>query len=81
MIGFDDQSDYRYMSVDNVHMKLKAALHMLFHILGRYHEHQRPDQERHISIVKKNILEGRCICMCKCMFLSQILIYPNACLY
>ena len=57
-IGFDQESDHRYLAVDTAHLSLKSALHMLFHLLGRYHEHQRPDKDRHIRVVEGNIIQG-----------------------
>ena len=33
-------------------------LHSLFHVLGRYHEHQRGDREEYIRIIKEHIIEG-----------------------
>ena len=31
---------------------------MLFHILGRYHEHERPDRDRYIDFIEENIIQG-----------------------
>ena len=36
-------------------------MHMLFHILGRYHEHERADREKYIDIIDENIMEGKYI--------------------
>ena len=33
-------------------------LHLLFHILGRYHEHQRADREAFIRIHGEELIEG-----------------------
>ena len=37
--------------------QIRAAniLHELMHVLGFYHEHQRPDRDQQIRIVRKNI--------------------------
>ena len=40
----------------------KELLHMLFHILGRYHEHERADRDRYIDVILDNIIEGMCTC-------------------
>ena len=37
----------------------KALLHTLFHVLGRYHEHERADREKYIEIIDENIIEGK----------------------
>ena len=49
------------MQVEGKRSSSKALLHMLFHILGRYHEHERPDREEYIEVVEKNIIEGTLI--------------------
>ena len=46
------------MGLDEVHMSFKSVIHMLFHILGRYHEHQRADKDCYISVIKENVIEG-----------------------
>ena len=33
-------------------------LHSLFHILGRYHEHQRADREAFIRIHREEVIGG-----------------------
>ena len=58
MVGFDKSTHYHYVKVDTEHLSSKALLHTLFHILGRYHEHERPDREKYIDIIEKNIIEG-----------------------
>ena len=61
MIGFDRSIHYRYVQVDAEHLSSKGLLHMLFHILGRYHEHERPDREKYVDIMEENVIEGTCI--------------------
>ena len=58
IIGYDRQNVYRAVAVDKVYISLKSVLHTLFHILGRYHEHQRQDKDSHIRIIKENVIEG-----------------------
>ena len=60
MVGFDRHNRSRYVHVDRQVSSSKAVLHMLFHILGRYHEHERADREKYIDIIRKNIIEGTC---------------------
>ena len=58
IVGFEESSHYRYVQVDRDHLSTKLLLHSLFHILGRYHEHQREDREEYIRIIKEHIIEG-----------------------
>ena len=61
VVGFDRSTLYRYVQVDKASSSLKALLHMLFHILGRYHEHERPDREKYVDIIESSIIEGKII--------------------
>ena len=58
MVGFDKSTDYRYVQAAGMFASSKALLHMLFHILGRYHEHERPDRDKYVAIIRENIIEG-----------------------
>ena len=58
MIGLDRSTHYHYVQVERVFFSPKALLHMLFHILGRYHEHERADRGKYIHIIKQNVIEG-----------------------
>lgn len=44
-------------NLDDKIMKLNV-LHQLFHVLGRFHEHQRKDRDRYVTIKWDNILPG-----------------------
>ena len=57
-VGFDRSTHYRYVQVDTEHLSSKELLHTLFHILGRYHEHERSDREKYVDVIEKNIIEG-----------------------
>ena len=57
-VGYEKSSHYRYVQVDTEHVNTKSLLHSLFHILGRYHEHQRADREAFIHIYMEEVLEG-----------------------
>ena len=43
--------NYQYFSVKN-------TFHTLLHVLGKYHEHQRPDRDQYITIQWQNIKPG-----------------------
>ena len=58
MVGFDRSTRYRYVQVDIENLSSKALLHMLFHILGRYHEHERHDRDKYVNVIEENIIEG-----------------------
>ena len=62
VVGLDRINNYfNYVPVDKKSLSSKALLHMLFQILGRYHEHERADRDKYIDILEENIIEGRCI--------------------
>ena len=59
MVGLDKSTYCSYVTVDETSSSSKALLHTLFHILGRYHEHERADREKYIDIIEENIIEGK----------------------
>ena len=58
MVGFDKSTYGSYVPVDGTRSSPKAILHTLFHILGRYHEHERVDRVKYIEVMERNIIEG-----------------------
>ena len=58
MVGFDRFTHYHYIQVDAESLSSKALLHTMFHILGRYHEHERADRDQYVNIIKKNVIGG-----------------------
>ena len=58
MVGLDRSTHYRYVQVGDEFSSSKALLHMLFHVLGRYHEHERGDRDTYVDIMETNIIEG-----------------------
>ena len=58
MVGFDKSTYCNNVPVDETCSSPKAMLHTLFHILGRYHEHERVDRVRYIEVMERNIIQG-----------------------
>ena len=58
MIGYEKSLPYRDVQVEEEHATWRSLLHTLFHILGRYHEHQRGDREKYVHVFRQNIIEG-----------------------
>ena len=57
-VGFSKSKNNHYVDVLEPYTTLWTSLHLIFHILGRYHEHQREDRDKYVRIVKKNIMKG-----------------------
>ena len=57
-VGLDRSTHYRHVQVGEEFSTTKALLHTLFHILGRYHEHERSDRDLYVDIKERNIIEG-----------------------
>ena len=58
MVGRDENEQFNKIEVGDVTIKARSVFHMLFHVLGRYHEHQRQDRNEYVQINWVNILEG-----------------------
>ena len=58
VVGLKKSTYCSFVPVDRLCSKPKELLHMLFHVLGRYHEHERPDRDKYIDIIQENIIEG-----------------------
>lgn len=35
-----------------------VVMHELFHVLGRWHEQNRPDRDQYVKIIRENVVEG-----------------------
>ena len=57
-VGMDRSTKVTYISVNENFIDMQSTMHMLFHVLGRYHEHQRPDRDKYIYIIEKNMIPG-----------------------
>lgn len=42
--------------------KFGIVVHELGHVVGFWHEHTRPDRDRHVQIIRDNIMTGKYIC-------------------
>ena len=63
-VGIDDQDEwFQVVEIDTIYSGVKNSFHTLLHILGKYHEHQRPDRDQYIRIEWKNIREGMYKCL------------------
>ena len=58
-IGMNDLHQQAQLAVFNSKSwTIKTSFHLLFHILGRYHEHQRPDRDQYIKVQWGSIKKG-----------------------
>ena len=72
LVGHDKENTLNFIKVDPLRMNPRIALHTLFHVLGRYHEHQRSDRRPFIPIIHQNIIKGRRVyIVCVCRFLVR----------
>ena len=58
MVGRDDNMVHNGIEVNDTLISVRSILHTLFHVLGRYHEHQRPDRDKYVMINWKSVKEG-----------------------
>ena len=58
VVGMCEGGVVQIVEVSQKNRNLKENFHLLFHILGRYHEHQRVDRTYYMQINWENILEG-----------------------
>ena len=58
MVGMKKNEKESFVEIDEDVMDSRSIMHMLFHLLGRYHEHQRIDRDNYVNIFRENMLEG-----------------------
>lgn len=44
--------------------KFGIVVHELGHVVGFWHEHTRPDRDRHVLIFRENIMNGKILFIC-----------------
>ena len=58
-VGIYDQGErMQVVGIQSKPHTLKSSCHTLLHVLGMYHEHQRPDRDQYITVEWKNIRSG-----------------------
>ena len=56
---YDRENHYQTVEINlNKIFGVRDAYHTLFHVLGRHHEHQRPDRDQYITVHWNNIKRG-----------------------
>ena len=55
---YDQDEPFQMIEINSKFFNMKTSYHILFHVLGRYHEHQRPDRDQYVMINWNNIKEG-----------------------
>ena len=76
--------NYQLVEIQLEDFRTKQVLHILYHVLGKYHEHQRPDRDQHIRIVWENIKRGDCLLQlnsCLCASYTYICINTSTCIH
>ena len=56
---FDKDKRFQLVEIRSRDYGKKEVYHILYHVLGMYHEHQRPDRDQHIKILWANIKKGK----------------------
>ena len=68
-VGMDTSQPDKFVYVKSENLTTKYIVHTLFHVLGRYHEHQRSDRDQYIIIDWNAVHQGNPPCSLMCPFL------------
>ena len=55
---YEQDQESQVVLIFPLNFGIKDAYHILLHILGRYHEHQRPDRDQYVGILWENVQNG-----------------------
>ena len=53
-----DENGFQELSIDEGCETTDTILHEMFHAMGFYHEHSRPDRNNYVKILWENIEKG-----------------------
>ena len=56
--GFNGNYTNQVVVINDYRPKHRDVWQALFHVLGRYYEHQRPDRSDHVIVIWDNVREG-----------------------
>ena len=73
-VGKNTLEPVKIMCIDSENLTERTAFVMLFQVLGRYYEHQRPDRDSYIQVLLENIEPG---IYTTCIYMKHIRVYDD----